>query len=48
MSMRELVKLISTVAVMVAVLAVSAAARDSIDGVEPGSAEVTYEASATC
>lgn len=47
--MRELVKLISTIAVMMAVLAVSAAARNSIDaGEAPGTAEATYEVSATC
>lgn len=49
MRLREIVKLISTIAVMTAVLAVSAAARNSIDAVEaPGTAEVTYEVSATC
>jgi len=46
--LREIVKLISTIAVMTAVLAVSAAARNSIDGEEPDTAEVTYEVSATC
>ena len=47
--MRELVKLITTIAVMMAVLAVSAAARNGIDTADrPGTADVAYEVSATC
>jgi len=45
----EIVKLVSTIAVLIAVLVVSAAAHNSIDAVEaPGTAEITYEVSATC
>lgn len=48
MRIREIVKLVSTIAVMMAVLAVSAAGRNSIDGDAPDKVEVTYEVSATC
>ena len=49
MRIGELVKLIGTIAAMMAVLAVSAAARQSIEsGEAPGTAEVTYEVSSTC